>query len=87
MKGARPDCIIVQKKLSRDRAVTAYKVGDKPSEFKPEDWDRVVTVFVFGKDWQFKDWPYKDHVEIFNKNITRIVGSGDLHAETMKELL
>ncbi|XP_058778460.1 protein CDC73 homolog [Vicia villosa] len=67
MKGARPDCVTVQKKLSRDRAVTAYEVRDKPSALKPEDWDRVVAVFVLGKDWQFKDWPYKDHVEIFNK--------------------
>ncbi|CAI8612873.1 unnamed protein product [Vicia faba] len=56
MKGARPDCIIVQKKLSRDRVVTTYEVRDKPSAFKPEDWDRVVTFFVLGKDWQFKDW-------------------------------
>ncbi|KAL5058245.1 hypothetical protein RYX36_029849 [Vicia faba] len=51
MKGDRHDCIIIQKKLSRDRVVTAYEVRDKPSAFKPEDWDRVVTVFVLGKDW------------------------------------
>jgi parafibromin len=68
MKGARPDCVTVQKKLSRDRAVTAYEVRDKPAALKPEDWDRVVAVFVLGKDWQFKDWPFKDHVEIFNKS-------------------
>ncbi|XP_027361466.1 protein CDC73 homolog isoform X2 [Abrus precatorius] len=69
MKGARPDCVTVQKKLSRDRVVTAYEVRDKPSSLKPEDWDRVVAVFVLGKEWQFKDWPFKDHVEIFNKII------------------
>jgi hypothetical protein len=27
-----------------------------------------VAVFVLGKEWQFKDWPFKDHVEIFNKS-------------------
>ncbi|CAN4097666.1 unnamed protein product [Withania somnifera] len=70
MKGSKPDCITVQKKFSRDRVVTAYEVRDKPSALKPEDWDRVVAVFVLGKEWQFKDWPFKDHVEIFN----RIVG-------------
>ncbi|KAK8954358.1 hypothetical protein KSP39_PZI002845 [Platanthera zijinensis] len=43
-------------------------VRDKPSALKPEDWDRVVAVFVLGKEWQFKDWPFKDHVEIFNKS-------------------
>lgn len=68
MKGARPDCVTVQKKLSRDRVVTAYEVRDKPSTLKPDDWDRVVAVFVLGKEWQFKDWPFKDHVEIFNKS-------------------
>ncbi|XP_021897127.1 protein CDC73 homolog [Carica papaya] len=71
MKGVRPDCVTVQKKFSRDRerVVTAYEVRDKPSALKPEDWDRVVAVFVLGKEWQFKDWPFKDHVEIFNKII------------------
>uniref|UniRef100_A0A5B6ZC17 Putative RNA polymerase II accessory factor n=1 Tax=Davidia involucrata TaxID=16924 RepID=A0A5B6ZC17_DAVIN len=69
MKGPKPDCITVQKKLSRDRVVTAYEVRDKPMALKPEDWDRVVAVFVLGKEWQFKDWPFKDHVEIFNKII------------------
>jgi parafibromin len=68
MKGAKPDCVTVQKKFSRDRVVTAYEVRDKPSALKPEDWDRVVAVFVLGKEWQFKDWPFKDHVEIFNKS-------------------
>ncbi|XP_050371927.1 protein CDC73 homolog [Argentina anserina] len=69
MKGAKPDCVTVQKKFSRDRdrVVTAYEVRDKPSGLKSEDWDRVVAVFVLGKEWQFKDWPFKDHVEIFNK--------------------
>ncbi|XP_050218776.1 protein CDC73 homolog [Mercurialis annua] len=71
MKGAKPDCVTVQKKFSTDkqRVMTAYEIRDKPSALKPEDWDRVVAVFVLGKEWQFKDWPFKDHVEIFNKII------------------
>jgi parafibromin len=48
--------------------MTAYEVRDKPSALKGDDWDRVVAVFVLGKEWQFKDWPFKDHVEIFNKS-------------------
>lgn len=70
MKGPKPDCVTVQKKFSRDRdrVVTAYEVRDKPSALKADDWDRVVAVFVLGKEWQFKDWPFKDHVEIFNKS-------------------
>ncbi|KAF3325183.1 parafibromin [Carex littledalei] len=57
------------KALKGDRAGTvgAYEVRDKPATLKADDWDRVVAVFVLGKEWQFKDWPYKDHVEIFNK--------------------
>lgn len=69
MKGAKPECVTVLKKFSsRDRVVTAYEVRDKPSTFKAEEWGRVVAVFVLGKEWQFKDWPFKDHVEIFNKS-------------------
>ncbi|GAA0186632.1 hypothetical protein Leryth_021550 [Lithospermum erythrorhizon] len=67
MRAVKPDCVTVQKKFSRDRVVTAYEVRDKPSSLKADDWDRVVAVFVLGKDWQFKDWPFNDHVEIFNK--------------------
>ncbi|PWA89573.1 RNA polymerase II accessory factor, Cdc73 [Artemisia annua] len=68
MKGPKPDCVTVVKKFSsRDKVVTAYEVRDKPSALKAEEWGRVVAVFVLGKEWQFKDWPFKDHVEIFNK--------------------
>ncbi|XP_058085014.1 protein CDC73 homolog isoform X2 [Magnolia sinica] len=67
MGASKPDCVTVQKKFSRDRVVAAYEVRDKPSTMKSEDWERVVAVFVLGKEWQFKDWPFKDHVEIFNK--------------------
>nr|TKR83690.1 parafibromin-like [Populus alba] len=61
MKGPKPECVTVQKKFStdRNRVMTAYDVRDKP----------VVAVFVFGKERQFKDWPFKDRVEIFNKII------------------
>ncbi|CAI5998489.1 unnamed protein product [Closterium sp. NIES-64] len=31
------------------------------------DWDRVAAVFVLGKEWQFKGWPFKDHVDILSK--------------------
>nr|KJB28358.1 hypothetical protein B456_005G044200 [Gossypium raimondii] len=86
MKGARPECVTVQKKFSRDRdrVVTAYEVRDKPSALKPEDWDRVVAVFVLGKEWQFKDWPFKDHVEIFNKIIGFFMRFEDDSVESAK---
>jgi parafibromin len=74
MKGSgKPECVMVQKKLIRgERAgagggATTFEVRDKPASLKADDWARVVAVFVLGKEWQFKDWPFKDHVEIFNK--------------------
>ncbi|KAL5702244.1 accessory factor associated with RNA polymerase II [Ranunculus cassubicifolius] len=84
MKGLKPDCVTVQKKFSRDRVVTAYEVRDKPSGLKAEDWDRVVAVFVLGKEWQFKDWPFKDHVEIFNKIIGFFMRFEDDSVESAK---
>lgn len=70
MKGVKLDCIMVQKKFSRDRerVVIVYEVRDKFFVLKFDDWDCVVAVFVLGKDWQFKDWFFKDYVEIFNKS-------------------
>ncbi|KAF9596378.1 hypothetical protein IFM89_009726 [Coptis chinensis] len=86
MKGARPDCITVQKIFSRDRVVMAYEVRDKPWALKPEDWDRVVAVFVLGKEWQFKYWPFKDHVEIFNKIIGFFMRFEDDGVESAKNV-
>ncbi|KAK1270096.1 hypothetical protein QJS04_geneDACA013054 [Acorus gramineus] len=83
--GQRPEVVTVQKKLSRDnRAVAAYEVRDKPSALRADDWDRVVAVFVLGKEWQFKDWPFKDHVEIFNKIIGFFVRFEDDSVESAK---
>ncbi|KAI8002384.1 hypothetical protein ACSBR2_031112 [Camellia fascicularis] len=86
MKGPKPECVTVQKKFSRDRLVTAYEVRDKPSVLKAEDWDRVVAVFVLGKEWQFKDWPFKDHVEIFNKILGFFMRFEDDSVESAKNV-
>ncbi|CAN0887055.1 Protein CDC73 homolog [Linum grandiflorum] len=86
MKGAKPECVTVQKKFStdRNRVMTAYEVRDKPSSLKSDDWDRVVAVFVLGKEWQFKDWPFKDHLEIFNKIVGFFVRFEDDSIESAK---
>ncbi|KQK13868.2 hypothetical protein BRADI_1g12980v3 [Brachypodium distachyon] len=74
MKGSpKPECVTVQKKHRGERMGAAggpvsFEVRDKPASLKPDDWARVVAVFVLGKEWQFKDWPFKDHVDIFNKD-------------------
>lgn len=74
IKGGKPESVTVQRKLMvrGDRAGAAggsmsFEVRDKPASLKSDDWGRVAAVFVLGKEWQFKDWPFKDHVEIFNR--------------------
>ena len=45
-----------------------YRVTDCPQKLSPAEWDRVVAVFVTGKLWQFKNWPWDGNpVEIFSK--------------------
>ncbi|GJP69440.1 hypothetical protein CLOP_g433 [Closterium sp. NIES-67] len=64
--GKRPEMVVVQRKMGREKAV-AYHVRDRPEGLSKRDWDRVAAVFVLGKEWQFKGWPFKDHVEILSK--------------------
>lgn len=43
-----------------------YRVVDNPLKLGPEEWERVVAVFVQGPAWQFKGWPHNANpVEIF----------------------
>lgn len=60
------DIVFVQRKMGRERPVP-YEVRDKVQGLTSKDWERVVAIFVLGKDWQFKGWPFSDRVEIFNK--------------------
>uniref|UniRef100_A0A6B2EFK9 Parafibromin n=1 Tax=Phlebotomus kandelakii TaxID=1109342 RepID=A0A6B2EFK9_9DIPT len=53
----------------KDGASTVpYRVIDNPAKLTPQDWSRVVAVFVMGPAWQFKGWPWDGNpVEIFSK--------------------
>lgn len=45
-----------------------YRVIDNPSKLTPQDWERVVAVFVMGQAWQFKGWPWEGNpTVIFSK--------------------
>lgn len=66
VKSKKPEVVTFYRKMGRDKPVK-YEVRDKPTALSPKDWERVLAVFVLGKEWQFKDWPFKDHVEIFSK--------------------
>ncbi|CAN6298344.1 unnamed protein product [Urochloa humidicola] len=89
-KGGKPESVTVQKKLIRAERVGAaggavsFEVRDKPASLKADDWGRVVAVFVLGKEWQFKDWPFKDHVEIFSRVIGFYVRFEDDSVEAAK---
>ncbi|GJM96110.1 hypothetical protein PR202_ga12920 [Eleusine coracana subsp. coracana] len=91
MKGVKPESVTVQRKLmvrgDRPGATggsVSFEVRDKPASLKSDDWGRVVAVFVLGKEWQFKDWPFKDHVEIFNRVIGFYVRFEDDSVEAAK---
>ncbi|KAF7101492.1 hypothetical protein CFC21_102816, partial [Triticum aestivum] len=62
----------------------AFEVRDKPASLKADDSARVVAVFVLGKEWQFKDWPFKGHVDIFNKVIGFFVRFEDDSVDSAK---
>eukprot|EP00043_Microstomoeca_roanoka_P012770 m.124125 g.124125 ORF g.124125 m.124125 type:complete len:150 (+) comp15586_c2_seq3:1360-1809(+) len=66
---ARPHSVYVHRK--KPTGVVQYHILDNISQLSPEDWQRVVAVFVAGPTWQFKDWPEirdgKKPVDIFAK--------------------
>lgn len=64
---ARESDIMIQRKKA-DGTHAFYKIIDNPLKLEPEDWNRVVAVFVQGPAWQFKGWPWGGSpVEIFSR--------------------
>mmetsp|Transcript_47301 Transcript_47301/g.151565 ORF Transcript_47301/g.151565 Transcript_47301/m.151565 type:complete len:465 (+) Transcript_47301:101-1495(+) len=58
-KGGKPDKVVnMTRKFGREKAIP-YQILDKPPPAKSPDWKRVVAVFVQGKEWQFKGWPFE----------------------------
>jgi parafibromin len=45
----KPECVTIQRKIGREKVPVAYEIRDKPSALTPNDWERVVVVFVLGK--------------------------------------
>lgn len=65
----RENEILLQRRKDGNLTVP-YRVVDQPSKLTPQDWSRVVAVFVLGPAWQFKGWPWDGNpVEIFSKSI------------------
>lgn len=68
---AKPTSLSIKRRYKRSPSVK-YRVTDEAPSRDSKDWQRVVAVFVSGKAWQFKDWPFKgadegDLVDLFSK--------------------
>ncbi|KAK9823446.1 hypothetical protein WJX72_002818 [[Myrmecia] bisecta] len=57
----RQSMLLINRTMGRPKPLM-YHVMDKAPE-RSGDWARVVAVFVQGKAWQFKGWPYKGVAE------------------------
>lgn len=65
---ARENEILLQRRKDGNTTVP-YRVIDNPAKLSPQDWSRVVAVFVMGPAWQFKGWPWNGNpVEIFSQS-------------------
>lgn len=61
----------IKRRYKRNPSVK-YRITDEAPSRDSKDWQCVVAVFVSGKAWQFKDWPFKgadegDLVDLFSK--------------------
>ncbi|KAF6773781.1 hypothetical protein AHF37_07356 [Paragonimus kellicotti] len=52
----RENEILIHRQKADGRSVP-YRVIDQPHKLQPDEWNRVVAVFVQGQAWQFKGWP------------------------------
>ncbi|KAI3378382.1 hypothetical protein SNEBB_000146 [Seison nebaliae] len=50
--------VLIERKLPSNH-VLRYRVIDNPLNLSSYEWKLVVAVFVIGKDYQFKQWPFK----------------------------
>lgn len=66
---AKQNPTVVKRTNTRTGQTTHYHVYDSVDSFQPEDWDRVVAVFVGGQTWQFQRWRWEDPAELFTNGI------------------
>ncbi|KAJ8038891.1 Parafibromin [Holothuria leucospilota] len=57
-KGAKKENEVLIQRRKEDGSTVPYRVIDTINKLTPQDWDRVVAVFVQGPAWQFKGWPW-----------------------------
>ena len=67
-QGAQRENEVLLQRVKDGTTTVPYRVIDNPAKLSPQDWTRVVAVFVMGPAWQFKGWPWDGNpVEIFSK--------------------
>ncbi|KAK0065685.1 parafibromin [Biomphalaria pfeifferi] len=67
-QGAKRDNEVLIHRRKDGGLTVPYRIIDNPLKLTPDDWDRVVAVFVQGPAWQFKSWPWNGNpVDIFAK--------------------
>lgn len=65
---SRENDLLLQRRKDATNTVP-YRVIDNPTKLTPQEWSRVVAVFVMGPAWQFKGWPWSGNpVEIFSQS-------------------
>jgi parafibromin len=67
--GAQRDNEVLLQRKKDGNTTVPYRIVDNVGKLTPQDWSRVVAVFVLGPQWQFKGWPWEGNpVEIFSKS-------------------
>lgn len=61
----KPERVTVERRKANGQVVP-YHVVDSAANFRQNDWDRVVCVFVAGQQWQFKGWKWEKPLELFS---------------------
>ncbi|KAH9283560.1 Parafibromin [Echinococcus granulosus] len=57
-QGCKRDNELLIHRRKPDGRTVPYRVIDQPNRLQPDEWNRVVAVFVQGQAWQFKGWPH-----------------------------
>lgn len=61
----KENSVSIEHKFSSGRTVK-FQLIDNPNRLSPEDWQRVVAVFVQGGNlWQFKGWKWESPADLF----------------------
>ncbi|KAL5011516.1 hypothetical protein ScPMuIL_010067 [Solemya velum] len=67
-QGAKRDNEVLIQRRKDGGGTVPYRIIDNALKLSPDDWDRVVAVFVQGPAWQFKGWKWSGNpVEIFSQ--------------------